>query len=99
MTEQGWTDYVFDPNYKLRSLSSLKIFIEKNKHLPDVPSVLGVEKNGIDEGATQAALLRKIEELVLYIIEQGKELKDQKKEIGLLRKQVEKIKKEISYCT
>ena len=47
-------------------------FISRHKHLPDVPSAETVKKNGVDLGDNQAVLLRKIEELTLYIIEQDK---------------------------
>jgi hypothetical protein len=73
-TGNPWPDYVFHPSYSLRSLSSLETYIKENKHLPDVPSAEEVENNGVDVGATQAILLRKIEELTLYVIEQGKRI-------------------------
>ena len=68
----NWPDYVFEPEYKLRSLSSLEAFIKANKHLPDLPSADEVGKEGVDIGETQAALLKKVEELTMYIIEQNK---------------------------
>ncbi len=70
-----WPDYVFEPTYGLRSLASLEAFIKANKHLPDVPSADDVNKDGVDVGDVQAALLKKVEELTLYVIEQGKEIK------------------------
>jgi hypothetical protein len=30
----NWSDYVFEPNYQLRSLASLEEYINQNKHLP-----------------------------------------------------------------
>ena len=33
-----WCDYVFEENYKLMSLKELKKFINKYKHLPEIPS-------------------------------------------------------------
>jgi hypothetical protein len=74
VTQLGWSDYVFASDYKLRSLSSVEQFISKNKHLPDVPSAKQVESKGIDVGDTQAILLRKIEELTLYMIAQDKKI-------------------------
>lgn len=68
----GWPDYVFNKNYKLRSLNSLEAFINKNNHLPGVPSTYSVEKKGLDVGSAQSILLRKIEELTLYVIELNK---------------------------
>ncbi|WP_431212126.1 hypothetical protein ACQ86N_41270 [Puia sp. P3] len=44
------------------------------------------EKNGVDVGQTQTALLKKIEELTLYTIEQNSE-------IGLLKDRLERLEK------
>jgi hypothetical protein len=65
----AWPDYVFNPDYDLLSLYELKDFIGKNKHLPGLPSAQQVADEGVDVGATQAAMLEKIEELTLYVIE------------------------------
>jgi len=69
-----WPDYVFNKEYKLRSLSELEQFIKTNKHLPDVPSAEEVKENGIQLGEMNAILLQKIEELTLYIIKLEKRL-------------------------
>jgi hypothetical protein len=82
-----WADYVFNDTYKLLPLSSLEKFIQKNKHLPDVPSAADVEKNGIDLGENQALLLKKVEELTLYLIELNKKVEALAKENEALRKQ------------
>jgi hypothetical protein len=68
VTQLGWSDYVFHKNYKLRRLTSLESFIKQNNHLPEMPSAKEVEENGISVGDTQALLLKKIEELTLYVI-------------------------------
>ncbi|PCJ64323.1 MAG: hypothetical protein COA58_13290 [Bacteroidetes bacterium] len=68
-----WSDYVFDEDYKLRSLIEVDEFIQNNHHLPDVPSSECVEEEGIDLAKTDALLLSKIEELTLYLIEQQKQ--------------------------
>jgi len=86
VTQTGWPDYVFNSTYKLRPLKDLEAYIRANNHLPDVPSTQEVEKNGIDLGDNQAMLLRKIEELTLYIIEQQKQLEELKTQITKLRK-------------
>ena len=70
----GWADYVFEPAYQLKSLSQVEQFIKANKHLPEVPSAEQVLKQGIDLGQMDATLLKKIEELTLYVIEQNKRL-------------------------
>jgi hypothetical protein len=98
VTQNGWPDYVFNTTYKLRPLKEVEDFIKKYNHLPDVPSAGEVEKNGLDLGDNQATLLKKIEELTLYIIEQDKKMAEQNKKIGLLEiqnTQLSEITKEI----
>lgn len=68
----AWADYVFDSAYQLRPLAKVEQYIQQNKHLPDVPTAAAVAKDGVDVGDTQVMLLKKIEELTLYIIEQNK---------------------------
>lgn len=77
VTQSAWADYVFHPTYKLPSLQEVEAYIKSHQHLPDVPSTADVEKNGIDVGENQATLLKKIEELTLYLIELKKQLDEQ----------------------
>lgn len=79
----NWPDYVFDPEYKLPSLKYIEAYINKHKHLPEVPSASEVEQNGIDLGENQAILLKKIEELTLYIIEQEKRIEKLESKLNL----------------
>lgn len=72
--ETGWADYVFADNYKLRSLSEVEDFIKTNKHLPDVTAGDVIEKEGLEVGKTSAQMIKKIEELTLYVIEQEKSI-------------------------
>ncbi len=65
----GWSDFVFEPDYELKSLEQVEEFITENGHLQDIPSAEEVEENGISLGEMDAKLLRKVEELTLYIIE------------------------------
>jgi hypothetical protein len=69
-----WSDYVFEPDYKLMPLNELKEFIERNKHLPGMPSANEVASKGIDVAEMNALLLKKIEELTLYVLELKKEI-------------------------
>jgi Asp-tRNA(Asn)/Glu-tRNA(Gln) amidotransferase B subunit len=71
-----WPDYVFTQNYDLMPIDELETFINKNNHLPEIPSSAKVtEEGGIDVGEMNALLLKKIEELSLYVIELHKEIK------------------------
>lgn len=62
-------DYVFKENYHLKTLEEVGNHIDEYGHLPNIPSALEMETNGIDLGTMEMRLLEKIEELTLYIIE------------------------------
>jgi len=79
-------DYVFKPTYKLPSLDYVKNYVEKNSHLPEVPSEAEIKKNGLNVGEMNAILLKKVEELTLYVLELNKTVKAQEKEIKKLKK-------------
>jgi hypothetical protein len=57
-------------------------------HLPDVPAAEEIKKEGLDLGNNQAVLLKKIEELTLYIIQQQKQLEAQQKRIDTIEKKM-----------
>jgi len=86
LTTQDWPDYVFDSTYQLLPLTKVQDYILDHHHLPGVVPATVAEKNGVDVGQTQAALLKKIEELTLYTIEQNSE-------IGLLKDRLERLEK------
>jgi len=90
VTPARWSDYVFAPDYRLPSLGSVEKYIRKNNHLPGIPSAVEAEGKGIDVGESQAALLKKIEELTLYIISEDKEMKALKQEMRELKETVKK---------
>ena len=77
--ETNWPDYVFADNYNLRPLSEVETFIQQNHHLPEVPSAQEVADNGILVGEMNATLLKKVEELTLYMIELEKKVKELEK--------------------
>jgi len=76
-----WPDYVFAPDYDLRSLDEVATFIQENQHLPEAPSAAEVAEKGIDVGEMNMLLLKKVEELTLYILQQQKEIDELKKAI------------------
>jgi hypothetical protein len=77
-------DFVFEDDYDLMSLDELEKSIEKNKHLPDIPSAEEIAANGMNVGEMQAKLLQKVEELTLYVIELKKENEQLKRRIDSL---------------
>jgi hypothetical protein len=85
-------DYVFEKNYKLTSLEEIKNYIDQNKHLPEVPSAKEMEKNGVQLGEMNMLLLKKIEELTLYVIEQNKREQTRDDQIEKLLIEVERLK-------
>jgi hypothetical protein len=78
-------DYVFEPTYDLKPLAEIETYIKENKHLPEVPSATEMEKNGVQLGEMNMLLLKKVEELTLYVIELKKRDEAQQKEIEQLK--------------
>jgi len=85
-------DYVFEnyflgaseikPHYRLLSLSEIEAYIEKYHHLPGIPSAKEIEKDGFSLKEMNLALLEKVEELTLYVIEQQKEINTLKEKVS-----------------
>ena len=98
-----WSDYVFDSTYTLRPLDKVAQYIRDNHHLPEIPSADSVANAGIDVGANQAALLKKIEELTLYVIGQQQQLdrltkkdRHREQEHQLLKAKYQQLQKQIT---
>jgi len=85
-----WGDYVFKPDYNLMPLYELSLFIKKNQHLPNVPSEKEVMENGYGLAEMNEILLKKVEELTLYILEQQKALETQQAELNVIKDQLKK---------
>ncbi|WP_419699438.1 hypothetical protein [Mucilaginibacter sp. NFX135] len=81
----GWSDYVFKKDYQLRPLSEVKDYIDQNKHLPEIPSEQEMIKKGLDVSEMNQLLMKKVEELTLYLIE--KDLKEKKLEEQIIHQQ------------
>ncbi|OOQ58322.1 autotransporter outer membrane beta-barrel domain-containing protein [Mucilaginibacter pedocola] len=89
----GWPDFVFSEAYQLAKLSEVKDYIEKNHHLPGVPAAQEVEQKGLDLGEMNKILMKKVEELTLYLIEKEKKDKERDELILSLQKKLEALKK------
>ena len=88
-----WADFVFDDNYKLQPLEEVNKFIKINKHLPNIPSVDDIKKNGGYSVVKMNTLyLQKIEELTLYLIEQENKIKEQNQKISDLEDKFNELK-------
>jgi hypothetical protein len=85
-------DYVFASDYKLKTLQEVEEYIKENSHLPEIPSAKEIEKNGLMLAEMNMSLLKKMEEMTLYMIEQEKKNNVQSKEIESLKKENESFK-------
>lgn len=71
----NWPDYVFDPNYQKPDLQEWKKFIAEHGHLPGMPSAQQIkQQDGVALGETQRLLVEKVEQLLLLILEQQKQI-------------------------
>lgn len=76
--QANWPDYVFESEYKLPTLEELQLFIAEHKHLPGIPTAKEVEEHGVAIGEMNIVLLKKIEELTLYVLDLKKEVEQLK---------------------
>ncbi|MBT0608848.1 tail fiber protein [Aequorivita echinoideorum] len=77
-------DYVFEtyfkgasdnmPHYELISLKELEAFLNENNHLPEIPSAKEFSENGMELKEMNLLLLKKVEELTIYTLQQQKEI-------------------------
>lgn len=93
---ETWSDYVFEPTYRLMPLSEVESFVKKEKHLPNVPSEQELKANGADVMEINKMLMEKVEELTLYLIQQNKEMIQQNKNTEELKKQLEALQVKIT---
>lgn len=70
----SWADDVFSKNYTLTPLTEVENFYKQNKHLPEIPSEKEVIENGVNTAEMIKLLLKKVEELTLYTVQQQKEI-------------------------
>ena len=68
------------------TIYELENYIKLNHHLPKIPSAKEVREKGMNVGEFQNLVLQKTEEQALYII-------DLQKQIDLLKKEIEELKK------
>jgi len=86
----GWADYVFKKDYKLMPLKDLQNYIDEKGHLPEVPTTNEAIANGIELKEMNILLLKKIEELTLYTLQQQKNIDEQNQRIQSLEKKLNK---------
>lgn len=85
--QANWPDYVFSKDHQLLPIPELEKQIEKEKHLPGIPSSCELEEQGgLNVGEMQIKMMEKIEELTLYVIQLKKENDSLKSSINSLKK-------------
>lgn len=87
----NWPDYVFKQDYQLTPLTEIKTFIDQYQHLPEIPSAKEMAKEGLNLGDMNKLLIKKVEELTLYLIHQNKQLTDQLKVNTDLEERLKKL--------
>lgn len=87
VTDVPASDFVFEQNYTLRDLNELENYIFSYKHLPEIPSAEEFKTNGYSVGQMDDLLLRKIEELTLYLIDQNKLIQELQSKVEQLENQ------------
>lgn len=80
----NWPDYVFKPDYKLISLAQTELFIQENGHLPEFPPAEQIEKEGLSVGEMNKLMMKKIEELILHLIEKEKAMNEIERRLNQL---------------
>jgi hypothetical protein len=88
-TSSTWADYVFESTYDLMPIEEVEAFVKANKHLPEIPSAEEIKMNGHKLGEMDVLLLKKVEELTLYLIE----LKKQNLELSRRIDEIDSAKK------
>ncbi|MEM9361518.1 MAG: hypothetical protein AAGA43_02735 [Bacteroidota bacterium] len=89
----GWPDFVFKKGYHLPSLKEVESHIAEKGHLQNIPNAEEVKTNGVKLGEMNSKLLQKIEELMLYTIQQQKEIELLKEQNTQFRNEIKTLKK------
>ncbi len=84
-------DYVFAADYKLPTLTEIRDHITEKGHLPEVPSAEEMHDEGVELGKMNMLLLKKIEELTLYLMAQDDRLEKLEIENMLLLEKLAKL--------
>lgn len=91
----AWPDYVFDEGYQLMPLSELQQFIQKNNHLPNVPSACEMEESGINVAKSNVMLMEKVEELTLYLLQMKEQLDNQQQLLLEQQELIHQLQKQV----
>lgn len=85
-------DYVFAPDYELPQLAEVEAYVKAHRHLPEIPSAADIQRDGLDLAEMNLLLLKKVEELTLYLLEKDKSEKQMVLEIKGLKSEINTLK-------
>lgn len=91
----AWPDYVFNSDYQLMPLNELQVFIQKNNHLPNVPSACEMEEQGINLAESNVMMMEKVEELTLYLLQMKEQLDSQKQVLQEQQELILQLQKQV----
>jgi hypothetical protein len=91
--DDEWPDYVFAEDYSLRSLDEVSSYIQQNGRLPEIPSAAEVSENGVNLLEINTLMLKKVEELTLYILQQNEQILQQNEKMTDMQEQINELKK------
>ncbi len=75
LVQSGWSDFVFSPGYRLEPLPMVEKYIREQGHLKDIPAAAEIADCGLNISAVMPVMMKKIEELTLYVVELEKEVR------------------------
>ena len=87
----NWPDYVFDPSYNLRPFEQVMSYVAEHRRLPEMPSAEEVASVGINTSEVTSLLLKKVEELTLYLAEEKTQSREMRKRIAALENAIRNV--------
>ena len=88
-------DFVFQKGYRLSSLAETESFVQKNKHLPNIPSAQEISTKGMDLTEMNLKLLKTMEEMTLHLIALNKNVAKQGRQIQAQNAKNKRLEKEL----
>lgn len=83
-TDINVPDYVFEPDYNLKSLEEIESYVKQHKHLPEIPAAKQIQTDGLNLAEMNLLLLKKVEELTLHAIDNEKKRNELEKKVSKL---------------
>ena len=90
-----WNDYILAPEYVKDDLDKVESDALKNSSLDGIPTTEEVKEKGIALGSMIAILVKKIEQIFLYLFDFNKEIKALKQENKALKNKNEALTKKV----